>query len=466
MVATHPRRDDLARAGALLLAGRQLGAAVFLVAVLFLPRLAAPAIVEGFIWSNFIVLFVSSVLNLGLERATAIVIGGHQAQRPGGGGAFRSLLTTRLLSLPATLIAVVLIDVVARAELSTVTLLWTAAWTAAVQVQGIAFAAHRALALRAHEPVAAVTGRLVQASLLVTLAHAGTDLATMVGAVALVDVLVAVLAVRSIRGPSGAAAGDWRASLDWADLRIFTLLELVAFVYLRVDALLIARLVDSSAGATYNLMYRIVDAATGLATPFILVLFPAAAGLVASGVGVSAMRRRASRTAPAAGVVVAVAVLLLSVILIDLVPELQDAAPALHLLLAVIPLYFFSAFELHLRSAEGRNTPILVLGGTVLGLNVLLNLWLVPAYGLRGAGAALLLTECLQATWILWSGRQASLETRRVSAFLVGSVLYLLALGVAIEHGQVVLAAGAGLVGVVATSPWLRPPAPITEASS
>lgn len=457
MVATHPRRDDLARAGALLLAGRQLGTAIFLGAVLFLPRLTATGIVEGFIWSSFIVLFVSSVLNLGLERATAIVIGGQHTQRPGGAGAFRSLLTTRLLSLPVTLIAVVLVNAIAGADLSPVTLLWTTVWTAAVQVQGVVFAAHRALCLRTHEPVAAFTGRVVQAGLLVTLADAGADLAVMVAGMALVDAVVAVLAVRSVRVPN-AASTHWRMSLDWADLRIFTLLELVGFAYLRADALLVARLVDSSAGATYNLMYRIVDAATGLATPFILVLFPAAAGLVASGVGVSAVRRRAARTAPAAGVVVAVGVLLASVVLIDFVPALREAAPALHVLLAAIPLYFFSAFELHLRSAEGRNAPILALSGTVLAVNVLLNLWLIPVYGLRGAGTALLLTECLQAAWILLTGRQALVGTRCVGAFLAGSVLYLLLLGVAIEHDQVVLAAGAGLVGVAASLPWLRPP--------
>ena len=441
-----------------------MGAAILLVAVLGLPRLTESVIVEGFIWSSFIVLFVSSVLNLGLERATAIVIGGHQAQRPGGAGAFQSLLTTRLLSLPVTLVAVVVVNAVARAGLSPETLFWTTVWTAAVQVQGVAFAAHRALGWRTHEPVAALTGRLVQAGLLVTLADAGTGLATMVAGMALVDVVVAVIAVRSVRAPSDAAGTSWRGSLDWADLRIFTLLELLAFAYLRADALLVARLVDTSAGASYTLMYRIVDAATGLATPFILVLFPAAAGLVAAGVGVSVTRRRAARTAPAAGVVVAVGVLLTSVVLIDLVPDLEDAAPALHLLLAAIPLNFFSAFELHLRSAEGRNAPILVLGGTVLAVNILLNLWLIPVYGLRGAGAALLLTECLQAAWILWTGRQSSLAADGVRAFLYGSVLYLLLIGVAIEHDQVALAAGAGFIGVVATLAWLRPLAPPTEA--
>src|SRR5438067_1062122 len=82
---------------------------------------------------------------------------------------------------------------------------------------------------------------------------------TVVAAVAVVDVAIAVGAQRLLATPN-AVHGDWRRHVSWRTLGLFSLVERLAFAYLRADAIVVARLVGSGPGATYNLIYRIVDA--------------------------------------------------------------------------------------------------------------------------------------------------------------------------------------------------------------
>src|SRR5207248_2574769 len=109
----------------------------------------------------FAVLLVSSVLDLGLERVTAIVVGAEHARGRGSGTSVPSLLRTRIVTLPFTAAAVWAVLLVAGAHASLATVMATSLWAAAIQVQGVVFAALRAQQHRMFEAVAALTGKAI-----------------------------------------------------------------------------------------------------------------------------------------------------------------------------------------------------------------------------------------------------------------------------------------------------------------
>ncbi len=99
-------------------------------------------------------------------------------------------------------------------------------------------------------------------------------------AIGLVSRLPTIAGVASPAGLPGRLPTTARlaspAGLPLRLLGAYTLIEVLAFAYLRVDALVIGRLLGPGPGATYVLAYRILDGLTALLTPFLLYLFPAA----------------------------------------------------------------------------------------------------------------------------------------------------------------------------------------------
>ena len=415
-------------AGTILLLGRQAGAALFMAAVLLLPRLTTRGRVDTLVWCYFAVLLVSSVLDLGFERVTAIVVGAEHATGPRSGTSVPSLVRARLATLPLTAAAVWGVLLVAGARASVATVLATAAWAAAIQVQGVVFAVLRAQQHKTFEAVAALTGKAIQAAALVILVMTHQGVATVVLVVAVVDIAIAFHAHRAVIDRT-LAPHDWRSKAGWHDVGMFTLVELVAFAYLRGDALIVARLLGAGSGATYSLIYRIVDAVTGVSTPFLLVLFPAAAGMLATGQSLRSLRSSALRFAPVAGAGIAAMAMLASVPVLHLVPRLAEGRGALYLLLATAPLVFFSAFELHLRSAEGANRQIVAIGVAVLAVNIVSNLVLVPRLGLVGAAVALVVAEVFQVACLIATGYRRTPELVSVLPLLAGCLVVLVMLG-------------------------------------
>jgi O-antigen/teichoic acid export membrane protein len=84
----------------------------------------------------------------------------------------------------------------------------------------------------------------------------------------------------------------------------------------------------------------------------------------------------------------------------DIVPRLGEGRAALQVLVVTIPLYAFSAIELHLRSAEGRNRVPVALGAALLVGNVALNLLLVGRYAMVAAAWVLVACELAQAGYL------------------------------------------------------------------
>lgn len=412
----------LVRGGVTLLVGRQSGALVFTGALVLLARFADRPVFDAFMWAYTAELLVSSILNLGLERLTANRVG-----ITGALGELPAVLAARLASLPLTAAAVVGLVAFVQVDLPVTAIALTIIWTAAVQVQGVLFAALRGMGRPKAEASLALGLRALQAVGLLTTAAQGGSVVALIAVVAAPEVLLA--AVLLLRVPTTAKVASPRV-LPLRLLGSYTLIEVLAFAYLRVDVLVIGRLLGVGPGATYVLAYRVLDGLTALLTPFLLYLFPVASRAAQDRDGVRGLREALLGWGPVLATAVAAPGIVAVVALPVLTERFVEASPVLRVLLVTLPLYAFSALELHLRSAEGRNRSPIAIGATLLVLNVGLNIVLVPRFGIIAAAWVLVACELLQA-FIL------SIAIRR-SAALHGAVLRG-ALAVAL------LALGAGL---------------------
>jgi len=438
--------DVLKSAGALSL-GRQVGSLAFMGAVLVLPAIAARPVVDDFIWAYFASLFLSSILNLGLER----VVGPLVARNDGAllPNVLRPVLVARLYSAPVTVAALWILYRFVDVHLPLAAWGASLAWVVAIQVQGVAFAGLRAGGRRQVEPRLALLSRLVEAGFLIALALAGAPISVLIGAMAIVEVAVAVAAARSL-GRTGGLPEKEVGTLPWRTMSVYALIEFVAFAYLRVDMALVGNILGSGPGATYGLIYRVIDALTGVSTPVILLLFPYAAKLVASGEGLRDIRERAFRLLPAAAVVLSVAVLVLAAPLAAAVPRFGEGVPALRILLIAVPLSFLNALELHFRSAEGRNGEVMAIAAAVLAVNVLLNLYLIPRHGLNGAAWALCLTEAFQLGAIMVACPAGHGAVRRWGGVVLGYAAAFALVALLVNAGHLVPGAVVGAALLVA----------------
>lgn len=434
--------DRAARSAGILTAGRQIGAVVFTGAVMLLPRYASRHDVDVFVWAYFAQLLVSSILNLGLERFTSRgVAGGHnRADRaPILGAGLRG----RVVTAPLTPLALAALLGFVHVGLPLGGWLALTAWTLAVQVQGVLFAALRSAGLVSTEAGIAFGGRLAQTILLIAAATAGWGVVPLLSVVMAVD--LAVMAVAWLRSAVavGVCAGG---RLPYRTLAVYTGIEVLVFTYLRTDLIIVGRILGANRGATYGLAYRFVDALVALSTPALLVLFSHASSEMARGVDLAVTRRRAQAMLPPVGVVLAAVAIVGVGPLAAFVPRLAPAAPALRVLLATVPLTYLIGAEALLLSAEDRNRPVLAVAAVSLTASVVLNLVLVPHFGMLGAAAALVATELGQAAGLAFGARargaRASLQA------LAAPVVLLLTGAIALNMHV----AGVGVVLLVASA--------------
>ncbi len=440
------------RSAAALAVARQLGALALMGAVVALPRLSERGVVDDFLWVYFASLFLTSILDLGLERVAAPLVA--RARWAPLGATLRPLLVVRAASAPVTLAALAVLFAVVGVDLPAPAWALSFVWVVAVQVQGVVFAGLRAGEKPRLEPVLGLTTRLVEAVALVALAAGGAGVTGLVAAMALVESVGAVVALRAL-GPRPVLASASVTALPWRTLAVYTGVEVLALAYLRVDVVLVGALVGSGPGATYALVYRVIDALVGLATPVLLLLFPYAARKVWAGHRLTDVRERALRLLPA-GAAVAAAVTVFAVAPIAAaVPRFGEGLEAVRLLLVSVPLYFANAIELHLRSAEDRNGEVLAIGAGVLGVNVALNLVLIPLLGLEGAAWALIVTEVLQLLAIVvWAGKKGA--DRSVTRWGAVALAYAAALALAVLLVNAGAAPAGALVALMVTAVAVR----------
>jgi O-antigen/teichoic acid export membrane protein len=327
------------------------------------------------------------------------------------------VLTVRLASIPLVVVAMAGLLRVVRVDLDSGTFLWTSLWIAAGQVGTFVYAVVRVDGRTAIESISSVVVRLAQAGALVVAAMAGWSATGVIGSLALLELTLAVglLAGVGLR-PTGRFADV--TALPWRELAAFTLLEIVGFMYLRTDTVLVGRLLDSTSGATYTLLYRVIDAAVAVVTPLVMVLYPQAALRAAAGESLERYRRVGLGLVPTVGVVAAAVGALLAQPLLDLVPRYDDHAVVLRCLLAAVPLMTWNAIELHLRAAEGATRAVVRVGLLTFIVAIVVSVPLIDRWGLRGAALGVVVAEATQLLLLL---RRMDMADRRAAVWVLAS---------------------------------------------
>ncbi|MSO79887.1 MAG: hypothetical protein EXQ79_09830 [Acidimicrobiia bacterium] len=384
------------------IAGRQGGALLLVAAVLALPTLAARVVVTEFTWAYVGMLTLTSLLGLGVERLAML----HVAQRgtQSAADAVRPLVVVRLVTAPIAALALWLLLRFVHVDLPFIAAGFTVVWIVVAQVLVVAAAGLRAIGNTRAEPLVTAITRGSQALALLGLGAAGVGVAGLVAALASIEMLAALalmgaLGVGSWRRPPESlmvrSPGGWRRAVSLAGI------ETVGLCYLRADLLLVGHVLGAAAGATYGLLYRVVDGAGGAAGTASLGLFVAAAAGRDGGDQRDGVRARSLAVMP----VVAGAIALIAVVaagpLGDVIPRLGHETGTIRLLMAATPLLVWNALELHVRAARGRHGGVLGIGIVVFVVNLGLCICLVNAHGLAGAAVALLGTEVLQSTLLV-----------------------------------------------------------------
>jgi O-antigen/teichoic acid export membrane protein len=449
-----PRRPSLdgralARSAGILTVARPLGALAFTASLVLLPRWGDPAVVDDVTWAYFAYLFLTSILNLGLERLAGPWAGRHPTAPLGG--LMGPVLTVRLLTLPLGGLALWVLLRALGVHLDGAVVSWTAVWIAAGQVGAFLYAVLRVEGRVGLEARTSIALRSAQAVTVVVGAAEGWSAGRLIGGLAILEVVTTALLLVATRVRPTANAAAVRA-LPWGLLAQFTALEVVGFLYLRVDTLLVTRLLDPSTGATYTLLYRVIDAAVAVLTPFVLVVYPQAALRAAAGEALTGLRRIGLRLVPALATAAAVVAVLLVPLLLDAVPRYADHGTAVRLLVAAIPLLAWNAVELHLRAAEGRTRQVLLLSLIVLATAVIVSVPAIELWGLRGAAAGVVAAEAVQSALL---GIGLDHDDRSSVRWVLGASAVLVAIALAWAASPLGGIAAVALLAVSARRSWV-----------
>jgi O-antigen/teichoic acid export membrane protein len=181
---------------------------------------------------------------------------------------------------------------------------------------------------------------------------------------------------------------------------------------------------SSTAVATYESAYKLLEVSRFLIRPAVTVFFPICAGLAAreKWEEFTIAYRRLLAAAGGAGAVVAVLVISLAGIMIPLVwgSRYVEAVPVLRILYLAVPILYlqtvvlFIAGSLHLEGTALKAT----LGA--LASNVVINLMAIPRWGALGAAVTTLVTELGLTGWLLYIvSRRLRAAVRRPDAAAV-----------------------------------------------
>jgi O-antigen/teichoic acid export membrane protein len=313
----------------------------------------------------------------------------------------------------------------------------------------VVFGGLRAAGNSSVEPSVMLVARAAQAVVLAALASAGAAVTSLIGAVAILEVLGVIVAFHWV----GQARDLWGGLTKWAQLparRALALaaIDVVGLVNLRADLLLVGHALGAVLGATYGLLYRAVDGFNGVVGSAGLWLYAESSNERDGGTNRSGIRARSLAILPRAGLGVALVVVLAAGAVGVVVPRLSAEIDTLRILAVAFPLLTVNAVEVHVRSGRGRNRELLGINCATLAMNLPLCILLIAEFGLPGAAAALVLSELFQAT-LLWT--TASRDERRLIGPSLGTAtaggVALACTGVALGYGRTELA----VVGSVAT---------------
>jgi O-antigen/teichoic acid export membrane protein len=445
---TDPGFGRFLRSSGRLALARQLSALALVGVVMLLPALASRAIATDFAWAYFAMLTLSSLLGLGLERLAGTTVAGRGERTVAS--ALGPLVGLRLLLAPGTFVALWLFFAFVDVGLPPVAWMATFVWTTAALLEPVLFGGLRAVGNSAAEPTVMLGVRLAQASSLAVLAAMGAPLSALVGVVALIEsagVVAALVVVGPVRDLT-ARMCSWR-ELPLRRAIALAGIEVVGLVNLRLDLLLVGRILGAALGATYGLVYRAVDGFYGVVGSAGLWLYAESANERDGGTDPRGIRARSLALLPRVGVALGLVLVVGAGAVGEAVPRLGAQADTLRLLAAAFPLLTINAIELHVRSGRGRNREVLAINAATLAFNLPLCVMLIVEFGLPGAACALVLSE-------LWQALLLGVTASRGERALMGPALLtatagavaLVATGRAISESNAVVAVLAGLLTI------------------
>lgn len=199
------------------------------------------------------------------------------------------------------------------------------------------------------------------------------------------------------------SAKTWRLARVAAPFGALTVLGLL---HSKADTLMLYALSSSTAVATYESAYKLLEVSRFLIRPAVTVFFPICAALAAREMWVEfrSAYRRLLAAAGTAGAVVAALVISLAGVVIPLVwgSRYVEAVPVLRILYLAVPVLYlqtvvlFIAGSLHLERAALKATL------AALASNVAINLVAIPRWGALGAAVTTLVTELGLTGWLLY----------------------------------------------------------------
>lgn len=197
-------------------------------------------------------------------------------------------------------------------------------------------------------------------------------------------------AVRLTR-PTGTT---WRLARGAAP---FGALTVVGLLHSKADTLLLYALSSSTAVATYESVYKLLEVSRFLMRPAVTVFFPICAALAAreKWVDFTITYRRLLAAAGSAGAVVAALLISLAGVVIPLVwgSRYLEAVPVSRILYLTVPVLYLQTVALFIAGSLHLEGTALKATLAALAANVAINLVAIPRWGALGAAATTLVTE-------------------------------------------------------------------------
>lgn len=201
---------------------------------------------------------------------------------------------------------------------------------------------------------------------------------------------------------AGGSRGAWRARRSvWRHLLVISLplgaTFIVNYLYFRLDLVLLSILSGEEDVAVYGLAYRVLEGLIVLPSYFMLALFPEIARLTGQRKQVDAIVDAALSAMGAIGLPL---VVFFSVFANDVIRVIGgqgygDSAWVLRILMLALAVSYLSGVYGNALPALGRQNRLFKWTLVVLAANLVINLSLIPPFGVMGAAIAVVLSEMI-----------------------------------------------------------------------
>jgi len=191
---------------------------------------------------------------------------------------------------------------------------------------------------------------------------------------------------------------SWSA---WSDLikRAFPLgaAAIIATVYYNVDMLMLGAMKGERDVGLYGAAYRIYFALVTMITPFFAALYPVLSRLFAGDQEELLKRtyQKALKAVIGVGLPLSAGTFMLASPVVDLAlgPQFTEAAAVLRFFAPLILLALLNSLALYyMTSVNRQNTTLFMVAATTV-MNVIINVMVIPAYGIYGAATATIVSE-------------------------------------------------------------------------